>query len=84
MEEESAPPHTRSEQNNADTEKYGIRIAFPIDLYDRRKNSFVALKDVISLRLLMVLSGVLLLSMSVIILSDRKFYHQGANDTKRS
>lgn len=64
--------------------KHGIRIAFPIDLYDRRKNSFVALKDVISLRLLMVLSGVLLLSMSVIILSDRKFYLHSANEAARS
>ena len=43
---------------------------------------FGPLADVICLRLLMIASGVLLLAMSVIILSGRKFYLSGAKDTK--
>ncbi len=43
---------------------------------------FGPLADVICLRLLMIASGVLLLAMSVIILSGRKFYLSGAKVTK--
>ncbi|MGM9682316.1 MAG: MFS transporter, partial [Eubacteriales bacterium] len=43
---------------------------------------FGPLADAIPLRLLMILSGVLLLAMSVIILAGRKFYLRGAKDTK--
>ncbi|MDD7675463.1 MAG: MFS transporter [Eubacteriales bacterium] len=43
---------------------------------------FGPLADVICLRLLMIASGVLLLAMSVVILSGRKFYLSGAKDTK--
>ncbi|MGM9665496.1 MAG: MFS transporter [Eubacteriales bacterium] len=43
---------------------------------------FGPLADIISLRLLMILSGVLLLAMSAIILSGRKFYLRGVKDTK--
>ena len=44
---------------------------------------FGPLADVISLRLLMILSGVLLLAMSAVILLDRKFYFHGTNDAER-
>ena len=42
---------------------------------------FGPLADVISMRLLMIVSGVLLLAMSMIILLNRRFYLHGTNDT---
>ena len=41
---------------------------------------FGPLADVISMRLIMIVSGVLLLAMPVIIMLNRDFYLHGAND----